>query len=466
MLAAPRTALFISHANPESNAFTLWLGAKLTALGFEVFADIMRLKGGNDWERILEDSIRNKAGKFLLAATPVAVDKQGVRNEIRIASETAKKIGNKDFIVPLRLEPFDAPLGIAHAQWIDFSKGWARGLSELLDLLQPKKTIAPAVTPNNADFWRGLQLKDARTIGPGPERLISNWLAVDALPEVIRVYDFKSGISIGAAEKAKKSSRLALVSHNRGFLSFASAHDLQEYFGPQLPIDLIADMPTGDFLDNGWPDQNIRAGDARRKFVDLARRALDNFFESKSLLPFEIANGHNAWWPPLTEPLKGMLSFSWPTGPAGRRQIIGKSHKRGFHWHYGVVCSARSLPIRHVRVAARVIFTANGKDIYGDAARLHRLRRSFCKAWRNDKWRDLSLTFWHWIGNGAEFVDIPFGDGVQMRLHLPPMMFEAAFGFESPDDATPSDDDEEEDDYTGSDEHDMPDEESDEEDEE
>lgn len=118
MPSAARTALFVSHATPESNAFTLWLGAKLTALGFEVFADIMRLKGGNDWERILEDAIRNKAGKFLLVATPIAVDKQGVRNEIRIASETAKKIGDKDYIVPLRLEAFDAPLGIAHAQWI------------------------------------------------------------------------------------------------------------------------------------------------------------------------------------------------------------------------------------------------------------------------------------------------------------------------------------------------------------
>jgi hypothetical protein len=43
-----RQALFISHANPEDNAFTLWLGAKLTALGYQVFADILRLRGGDD----------------------------------------------------------------------------------------------------------------------------------------------------------------------------------------------------------------------------------------------------------------------------------------------------------------------------------------------------------------------------------------------------------------------------------
>ena len=49
------------------------------------------------------------------------------------------------------------------------------------------------------------------------------------------------------------------------------------------PIDLIADTPTGDFLDDGWPDLNIRVGDARRKFADLARRALDNLFLNQSL---------------------------------------------------------------------------------------------------------------------------------------------------------------------------------------
>jgi TIR domain len=56
-----RQALFISHASPEDNAFTLWLGAKLAALGYEVFADVLRLKGGDDWERVLENAIREKA---------------------------------------------------------------------------------------------------------------------------------------------------------------------------------------------------------------------------------------------------------------------------------------------------------------------------------------------------------------------------------------------------------------------
>jgi len=74
-------------------------------LGYEVFADVLRLRGGNDWERILENAIRVKSTKVLLVATPHGVQKQGVRNEITIATETAKKIGDHQFIVPLCLRP-------------------------------------------------------------------------------------------------------------------------------------------------------------------------------------------------------------------------------------------------------------------------------------------------------------------------------------------------------------------------
>ena len=129
---ASRAALFISHATPEDNPFTLWLGAKLAALGYEVFADVLRLRGGDDWERILEAAIRDRASKVLLVATPGGVKKQGVRNEITIAMQTGKKIGDSNFIIPLRLAPFDTPLQIAHAQYIDFAKGWAQVLDELL----------------------------------------------------------------------------------------------------------------------------------------------------------------------------------------------------------------------------------------------------------------------------------------------------------------------------------------------
>jgi TIR domain-containing protein len=425
-----RQALFISHASPEDNAFTLWLGAKLAALGYEVFADVLRLKGGDDWERILESAIRNKAAKFLLTATPHGVQKQGVRNEIAIATETAKRINDKAFIVPLRLAPFDAPLQIAHAQYIDFSKGWAPALSDLLTLLS-EAAVPKSGDAANAAFWQGVQLKDARTVSATPERLVSNWLPIETLPERIIFYDFKGGISIGAAEKAVKDSPLPVVAFNRGFLSFAPLHQLQDHFGPNLPLERIVDRLTNDFLNEGWPDRHILPGDARAKFTDLVRQALDGFFQAKGLQPFEIASGRLAWWATAARATTKKLSFGWPEGLFGLRQIVGRSIKRGFHWHYGVSCWARTTPIRHIRVAGRVVFTFDGANPLGDARRLHRLRRSFCKSWRNAKWRDLLLTFWHWLGDGASVIDVLMGEGAVMKLRLPPLIFDANFGIDS-----------------------------------
>ena len=41
-----RRIVFISHANPEDNEFTSWLGSRLVNAGYDVWADILSLVGG------------------------------------------------------------------------------------------------------------------------------------------------------------------------------------------------------------------------------------------------------------------------------------------------------------------------------------------------------------------------------------------------------------------------------------
>lgn len=96
----PREAIFISHAALKDNAFTIWLGARLSALVYEVWADVLRLKGDDDWQRKLEYALRHCACKILLVANPNAVHKQGARNEIQIASAVTRKLQDNVFIIP------------------------------------------------------------------------------------------------------------------------------------------------------------------------------------------------------------------------------------------------------------------------------------------------------------------------------------------------------------------------------
>jgi hypothetical protein len=379
----------------------------------------------------------------LLVATPHGVQKQGVRNEISIATETAKRINDDAFIIPLRVTPFESPLQIAHAQYIDFSKGWALGLSELLDLLSAA-ALSKSDDKANPAIWQGVQLKDAQTISSTAERLVSNWLPIEAIPERIVFYNFKGGISLGAAEKAVKESPIPLVAFNRGFLSFAPMHQLQHYFGPNLPLERIEDRSTDDFLEQGWPDRHVVVGDARAKCADLVRQAMNAFFQAKRLHSFEVASGRLAWWPTAARATLKKLSFGWQGGPTGTRQIAGRSIKRGFYWHYGVSCWARCAPVRHIRVAGRVVFTSDGANPLGDAKRLHRLRRSFCKNWRNARWRDLLLAFWHWLADGASVIEVPMGEGISMRLRLPPLIVDALFGIVTADFDTEEEEDESE----------------------
>ena len=346
--------------------------------------------------------------------------------------------------MPLRLAPFDAPLQIAHAQYIDFKRGWALGLADLLALLAEAK-ISRMVPNENADLWQSVQLRGAKPIADTPERLISNWLQIDAVPSRMLFYDFKAGISLGAAQRAIKESLLPVVAFNRGFLSFAPIHQLQEYFGPNLPTELVAERPTDSFLEQGWPDLHIGLREARAKFSDLSRQGFDALFRAKGLCSFEIASGRLAWWPTSARASLKKLSFGWPDGPAGLRQIVGHSRKRGFHWHYGVSCWVRAYPTRHVRVAGRVVFTADGHTPLGDAKRLHRLRRSFCKSWRNDRWRDLLLAFLYWLAEGGSSIEAPMGEGAAIRPLLPPIIVDAPFGIDSPDDKSETTDEESDD---------------------
>jgi hypothetical protein len=426
-----RQGIFLSHATPGDNAFVIWLGGKLSALGYDVWADVFRLKGGDDWERILEDAIRNKAAKVLVAANPESVARQGVRNEIKIAIETGKKIGDEGFIIPLRMAEYDSPYMIVYAQWVDFKASWADGLSVLVKALEDANVPRLGPTERTA-YWTELQLGQVRELTAGPEILISNWLAVKTLPSELFVYDFAAGISIGAKDAAIKTCHLPLVPYGRGFISFAPQIQLQEHFGELLPLKRIAIIDTEEYGASGSASPKIASVDARRHLVELMRRGIERFVELKALQQTELANDRRIWWPD-----KGLVgleqkAFGWPGGPAGRRQLVGQSRARNVFWHYGVSFWPSTSPLHHIRLSGHVSFTLDGRKIVGDARRMHRMRRTLCRSWRNDRWRDLLLALLYWLGDGATELRVALGNGADMVLGLPPMHFTAEFGLGPP----------------------------------
>ncbi len=405
-----RKAIFISHASPEDNPFTLWLGAKLSALGYEVWADVLQLTGGEDWQRKLENAIRERACKVLLVANARSVQKQGVRNEIQIASEVARKIEDQEFIIPLRLAPFEAPFLIVQAQYIDFERSWAQGFLELLAALEERYSI-PRVGQGNTDAWQAVQLLNGKKITSVPERLVSNWLEVRRTPPFLYYYPEKH--STGSAPVYPS------VSFRDGSLSC-----------DRLSSTTSKKMQISRLLHSGWPALGVHTNDARKLFTDLVNQGLGRVLKAKGLHSHEMSNRQICWWLGQGAP-EGRIGFRWKESN-GSRQLQGFSSKRHVHWHFGISASFRSVPSFHVRVKSRLIFTEDRTTPLTSAARMHRLRRSFAKGWRNARWRDMLLTFLFWLADGSTLLDVPLGASEDLVLTLPSLSFVSPVSISDP----------------------------------
>lgn len=420
MIKTPdREALFISHANPEANAFARWLGAKLAAMGYEVWADVMRLHGGSDWSRELEEALRKRAIKMLLVCMPAGLDKQGVRNEIEIGAQLAREFNDREFIIPLRLEAYEAPFRIVQAQYVDFSQSWAAGLAELVDLLVNVHSI-PRRPGRPMEDWLAAQSVGATRLVQRPEQLTSNWLIFRKLPRFIRYCEPPSGFPIEHFQD-RTLHHWPIVPFNAGVLTFASP-DGDGLLAPDMPTRIVCDLRVRTFLDDGWKRLEIAPYEARRQFSDLGNQAFESFLQSRGLTSYEGSRGRRAWWGNIrTVPLT-RIRFDWPR-QKGRRQIIGVSAKRRTHWHYAISAQVRTAPVRHLRFSARLIFSDNGLDALADVKRMHRLRRSFAKSWRNARWRDMLSAFLWWLVGGRSEIELPVSHRQRMVLALPTVSF-------------------------------------------
>jgi hypothetical protein len=125
--------LFVSHATPEDNEFSVWLATKLELCGYRVWIDYNKLAPSSDFWLKIDSTIRNNTIKFIFVASEVSVTRDGVRKELAVADRMMREYPG--FIIPIRIDDVnfnDLPIEILRFQAIDFKKNWASGLAKLL----------------------------------------------------------------------------------------------------------------------------------------------------------------------------------------------------------------------------------------------------------------------------------------------------------------------------------------------
>jgi hypothetical protein len=134
-----KDVVFISHANPEDNAFTRWLSLRLASLGYRVWSDVTQLLGGEDFWRDIEKAIREDTVKFLYVLSRTSNHREGSLLELKVAHDVRKRDKLHDFIIPLHLDdlPFnEVNIQLSSLMAIDLSKRWAEGLKQLVAKLE------------------------------------------------------------------------------------------------------------------------------------------------------------------------------------------------------------------------------------------------------------------------------------------------------------------------------------------
>jgi hypothetical protein len=423
-----RKLIFISHANPEDNEFTLWLASRLTAAGFLVWSDVTKLFGAELFWDDIEDAIRNHAAKVIVALSRTAQQKAGVLDEIAVAVSVERTKNIERFIVPIRIDnlPFDeVKPNLTRKNIIDFYNCWPEGFQKLLKVLERDHVpFSEGIAQRETGYWMEHLLAGRENVVQVPETIFSNWFSFTSLPTTLNF--FKIPGSLDQLRRWSESFAYPAYPYRDMIATFAGLEDVDNCLPSWQKAMLAYKIPTSAIL-NGEPHNldSLEWQEASCMLSYLFRTAWDRAMQSKGLQFFEMANSKKAWYPSVGYAPDDKTFYADMDGVLRWRKLVGKSDKRQVHWHFGMEAwpSIRQEP--YLVLKPHVVFSEDGNTPICSDKRMHRLRRGFCKSWWNARWRDLMLAYMSWVSGGSSCIEMLVGSEQIIGLSYRPVIFES-----------------------------------------
>lgn len=425
-----KTAIFISHAAPEDNDFTRWLGAKLELEGFDVWFDLERLKGGDIfWDKI-ETAIRQQSFCILAVASKSSIHKQGVKNEWALGMTIEKSVPG--FVIPIRLDDVghhELPIEIHRKNAIDFSCGWHDGLLALLDTLRDVSApTRPKADPATARQWLPELRPNAIVKEERVERLDSSWLPIVSLPptmETARILGSERGV-----KETADNRKIPWFEHEHWIVGFARSADIVSMIDASGAAILRASSSyaTDSYISEGAiGEQRVQPAEARKRVSNLIRQAWELALEARGFSAHEQSGGRKVFYATPRVTGNQRVAFVDVDGRTRRKALHGRSEKRNANWAYGVgIAPMLDDPFR-IELRATIVFAEDDWSPMQSVARSQRLRRSFCRSWWNDKWRGFLRAFLALNSDGGTEIRLPVGSGRHIVVGASPMTFISPF---------------------------------------
>lgn len=431
-----RDMVFVSHANPEDNEFARWLALRLAVEGFPVWCDQTKLLGGEDFWSDIEHAIRDRTVKFVYVLSKASNYKPGATKELHLAESVARRAGFRNFIIPVvidDLSPADFNIRVASLNAIFFNRSWAEGLSALLKRLREDGVdrdlrFSPSAV---ASWWQELHREDA-ILRTEQERYTSNWYPVTEMPGSLFVHTIDED---SPAVDEEAPARFALHRFRNMVVSFATAQQLG------LLALSSTEYQISEFLAGAKAQGGMSVGEARVALGRLLTMAWDMMVNSRRLPTHGFANKTRCFFFPRDYPDEKAARLPGAGSRLRRKALTGyasvwdvHSHsKRKRFWHFGVEAQGQVHPQIVFVIKPHVVFSDDGRNIWESESNLARSRRSQCKDWWNDDWRDRILASMSWLWQGTDGMKIQVSPDRTMIIGPAPVTFESPVCFRDSD---------------------------------
>lgn len=409
-----RNMLFVSHAAPEDNEFSRWLALQLGKEGYPVWCDQTKLLGGEPFWEEIEAAIRVRTKRFLFVQSRNSNQKDGPLDELALAKTVGKQLGDSHFITAIRIDdlPFaDFNIRLHKLNSVDCAKNWLAGFKQLIKRLQEDGFVKDQrFNPDSVAIWWRENFGEDEGVSATPDYYCSNQLMLLDLPARVNIIKLEQPL---AEDTDVSTAPFPISVHGRVVISFADFRDLLPFFEAlRIGNDGVDTVDTEHFRENGIVPA-IDSRTARNHLSFLLRQGFQRFALSRGLREYEMTGRRRFFWFPENLVENDRISFRGLDGVNTWKAVVGfKSLKakegavRLRNWHFGIEGLPHLGVDSYISILPHIVFSENG-EVYESVKKQHAYRRSQCRRWYNNDWRDRILAALHFLKGDDAKLQIP-----------------------------------------------------------
>lgn len=409
-----RDHLFISYAT-EDVLLADWLTRRLTAEGYRVWCDRVKLLGGESYPRDIDDAIKNRTFRLLALLSHASLKKPNPLKERTLALNIGRR-RNIDFLIPLNVDGLsgdELDWMTSDLTFIPFDRSWVDGLNRLLKKLESLNTPRPLANGRviaTPSFYATEFLADTC------ENLYTNCFKFTKIP--VAISRFRSSRSFDVSDVEEWTRKWAFWKVDaRTFLAFASPP-------PKLTGDPEfqgvggASWADVDKID-GIPTHNIAASLLKKSLLVKCLQKELRYSDATKLTYFP----------------RGLLKGNWLRfvdyrGRKNRVLVTGERKKR-WRYHLAPVFVIRwDLAKEPLAVLNIRIHIAEMDGTPSSHKTALRRRKSLCKSWFNHDWLNRVLAVGQFFADGTDRIAIGTTANEQIVLSAAPETCVAPVGLD------------------------------------